>query len=169
MKTDLSINVQVNLGLTEQMAAVVNAILEQLQPRGFGRYQESAQPRGFGRYQESAQPANIEEPTPVEAPAEAKPEMPQAEAPKALTEEDIRKAMHEARQRIEGEDYREHTDSEAYKKYHRQLTAQFKNIAAELGADKPSLLPEDKRASFISSCEELKVLDDGTIGVVVPF
>lgn len=157
MKTDLSINVQVNLGLTEQMAAVVNAILEQLQPKGFGRYQESAQP------------ATIEEPKPVEAPAEAKPETAQAEAPKALTEEDIRKAMHEARQRIEGEDYKEHTDSEAYKKYHKQLTAQFKNIAAELGADKPSLLPEDKRASFISSCKELTVLDDGTIGVVVPF
>lgn len=157
MKTDLSINVQVNLGLTEQMAAVVNAILEQLQPKGFGRYQESAQPTA------------IEEPTPVEAPAEAKPETPQAEAPKALTEEDVRRAMHEARQRIEGEDYKEHTDSEAYKKYHKQLTAQFKNIAAELGADKPSLLPEDKRASFISSCGELKVLDDGTIGVIVPF
>lgn len=152
MKTDLNINVQVNIGLTEQMAAIANAILEQLEPRGFGRYQTIAQPVQ----------AN-------EQPAEQAQEQAQGKAPKALTEEDVRKAMHEARQRIEGEDYKEHTDSEAYKKYHKQLTAQFKNIAAELGAEKPSLLPEDQRASFIHSCKELTILDDGTIGVVCPF
>lgn len=152
MKTDLSINVQVNIGLTEQMAAIANAILEQLRPRGFGMYQDFVQP---------AQPVQTYEQQPVE-PA-------QEEAPKALTEEDVRRAMHEARQRIEGEDYKEHTDSDAYKKYHKQLTAQFKNIAAELGAEKPSLLPEDQRAAFIHSCKELTILDDGTIGVVVPF
>ena len=148
MKPDLSINVQVNIGLTEQMATIANAILEQLSPRGFGRYQDFVQPAQT--YEQPAEPA-------------------QEEAPKALTEEDVRRAMHEARQRIEGEDYKEHTDSEAYKKYHKQLTAQFKNIAAELGAEKPSLLPEDQRASFIHSCKELTILEDGTIGVVVPF
>lgn len=148
MKTDLSINVQVNIGLTEQMATIVKAILEQLEPKGFGRYQTIVRP-----VQANEQPAGQE----------------QEEAPKALTEEDVRKAMHEARQRIEGEDYKEHTNSEAYNKYHKQLTAQFKNIAAELGAEKPSLLPEDQRASFIHSCKELTILEDGTIGVICPF
>lgn len=157
MKTDLSINVQINLGLTEQLADIANAIIAQLRPVGFSRYQECEQP-------EAPQPN-----TTTEAPAEAKPEAEKAEAPKALTEEDIRKAMHEARQRIEGEDYKEHTDSEAYKKYHKALTAQFKNLAAELGADKPSLLLEEQRAAFIKSCGELTVLQDGTIGVVAPF
>lgn len=113
--------------------------------------------------------------TPVEAVEEA-PEAPQpapepkpfAEAPvqqpeKELTEEDIRAAMHRTRQRFEGEDYKENTDSEAYKKYHKQLTGMFKQIAAVLGADKPSALPADMRASFIAECDALIIDEKGFI------
>lgn len=88
---------------------------------------------------------------------------------KAPTMEDVRSAMHKARQRIEGENYKEQPDSEGYKKYHKQMTAAFKNISALLGADKPSALPEDKRMSFIGQCNEIIVKDDGTIGINVPF
>lgn len=88
---------------------------------------------------------------------------------KAPTMEDVRSAMHKARQRIEGENYKEQPDSEGYKKYHKQMTAAFKNISALLGADKPSALPEDKRMSFIRQCNEIIVKDDGTIGINVPF
>ena len=77
--------------------------------------------------------------------------------------------MHKTRQRIEGEDYKENTDGEAYKKYHKALTAQFKNIAALLGADKPSALPTDKIESFIKQCDELQILKDGTIGTECPY
>lgn len=108
----------------------------------------------------------------AEAPAvsvESRAEAPQTEtAPaaqpeKALTEEDIRAAMHRTRQRFEGEEYKENTDSEAYKKYHKALTGMFKQIAAMLGADKPSALPADKRAAFIAECEALTTDENGLI------
>ncbi len=163
MKTDLSISVQVNIGLTQQLETVVNAILNSVTPKGFGRYQE---PQVIAQTQ-AQEPEQTQ--TQTQTQAQEPEQEPEAEPAKVLTEEDIRKAMHQTRKRIEGEDYKEHTDSEAYQKYHKALTAQFKNIAAELGADKPSLLPAEQRASFISSCNELTVLEDGTIGVVVPF
>lgn len=84
-------------------------------------------------------------------------------APKPLTEEDIRAAMHRTRQRFEGADYKENTDSEYYKKYHRQLTSTFKGIAAFLGADKPSALPVEQRAAFIAACDELVIDENGNI------
>ena len=94
----------------------------------------------------------------------------QAEAEqKPLTAEDVRAAMHKTRQRIEGEDYKENTNGDLYKKYHKPLTAQFKNIAALLGADKPSALPSDKIANFIEQCDGLQIMEDGTIGSNCPF
>ena len=115
------------------------------------------------------QPAEMSTPTHAEP---AKAVLPAEEAPqqaKVPTMEDVRSAMHRARQRIEGENYKEQPDSEGYKKYHKQMTAAFKNISALLGADKPSALPEDKRTSFIGQCNEIIVKDDGTIGINVPF
>ena len=88
---------------------------------------------------------------------------------KPLTAEDVRAAMHATRQRIEGEDYKENTNGDLYKKYHKPLTAQFKNIAALLGAEKPSALTPDKIASFIEQCNGLQVMEDGTIGSNCPF
>ena len=86
-----------------------------------------------------------------------------------MTEEDVRAAMHQTRLRIEGEDYKENTSGELYKKYHKALSTQFKSIATFLGAEKPSLLPADKRQAFIDECAKLKVLNDGTIGNELPF
>ena len=77
--------------------------------------------------------------------------------------------MHVTRQRIEGEDYKENTNGDLYKKYHKPLTAQFKNIAALLGAEKPSALPPDKIADFIEQCNGLQIMEDGTIGSNCPF
>lgn len=216
MKTDFSINVQVNLGVTPEMVALVNAILchrptvapadeealngngqvdnkpedtttEQPQrptnKRG-GKKKETAatdkqeptKEAAGDEQQEAAanqadangeqEEAKAEDTTPPEE-GQAKA---QAEAEqKPLTAEDVRAAMHKTRQRIEGEDYKENTNGEAYKKYHKPLTAQFKNIAALLGADKPSALPPDKIASFIKQCDELLILKDGTIGSECPF
>lgn len=89
--------------------------------------------------------------------------------PRELTAEDVRAAMHRARQRIEGEDYKDNTESELYQKYHKELTRQFKNIAATLGADKPSALPEENRKSFIEQCDLLAVLENGEVGLDLPF
>lgn len=107
-------------------------------------------------------PEQEQEPEPAPEPA------PAVEAPKAYTEVDVRDAMDATRRRIEGEDY-EDKASEGRKKYHKALTEQFKMISAFLGSDKPSQLPEEKRAPFIAQCGEIVVMDDGTLGTNVPF
>ena len=220
MKADFSINVQVNLGVTPEIVALVNAILSHrptVAPNaeealgGNGQVDNKsedttpAQPqqptnkRGRKKKEEAA----ADKPEPTKEPAgdeqqeaaaneadangeqvaeqeEAKAEEAapqnegQAKAPaeaeqKPLTAEDVRAAMHKTRQRIEGEDYKENTNGEAYKKYHKPLTAQFKNIAALLGAEKPSALPPDKIANFIEQCDGLQIMEDGTIGSNFPF
>lgn len=146
MRTDFSITVQVNIGLTQGLSSLVSALLNQAPTTT--------------SVEEQAAPQQVER-TPVAV----------EEQPKqtALTEEDIRTAMHRTRQRIEGEDYKDHTDSEAYQKYHKALTVQFKTIASILGADKPSALPAEQRAAFIKECDALRVLSDGTVGNEAPF
>lgn len=220
MKTDFSINVQVNLGVTPEIVALVNAILshrptiaptaeEALDGNGQvdnkpedttpAQPQQPTNKRGRKKKEEAA----ADKPEPTKEPAGdeqqeaaaneadangeqvAKQEEAQAEdaAPqnegqakaqaeaekKPLTAEDVRAAMHKTRQCIEGEDYKENTNGEAYKKYHKPLTAQFKNIAALLGAEKPSALPPDKIADFIEQCNGLQIMEDGTIGSNCPF
>lgn len=212
MKTDFSINVQVNLGVTPELVAMVSAILahrpkklegtldnqgaqlendpEEQQPptpkeeaaaslaptTKRGRKKKDPEPPQTkekpGSEEEEAAANQAEanadgsEQQPEEQP---QPEAKQEEAAKPLTEEDVRAAMHRTRQRIEGEDYRDNVTGEKYQKYHKPLTAQFKNMAALLGSDKPSALPEDKRATFIKQCDELKIMKDGTIGTDCPF
>lgn len=205
MKTDFSINVQVNLGVTPEIVALVNAILchrptvmptaeEVLNGNGQvdnkpedttpAQPQQPTNKRGRKKKEEAA----ADKPEPTKEPAGdeqqeaaaneadangeqvAEQEEAKAEAEqKPLTAEDVRAAMHATRQRIEGEDYKENTNGDLYKKYHKPLTAQFKNIAALLGADKPSALPPDKIADFIEQCNGLQVMEDGTIGSNCPF
>lgn len=220
MKTDFSINVQVNLGVTPEIVALVNAILsyrptvaptaeealngnEQVdnKPEDATPAQPQQPTNKRGRKKKEDAAADKPEPTKESAgdeqqeaeaneadangeqvaeQEEAKAEeaapqnegqaKDQAEAEqKPLTAEDVRAAMHKTRQRIEGEDYKENTNGEAYKKYHKPLTAQFKNIAALLGAEKPSALPPDKIADFIEQCNGLQIMEDGTIGSNCPF
>lgn len=201
MKTDFSINVQVNLGVTPEIVALVNAILchrptvvptaeealngnsqvdnkpedttpaQPQQPtnkRGRKKKEEAAANEADANGEQVAEQQEANEAAPQDegqAKAQAEAETEQ----KPLTAEDVRAAMHVTRQRIEGEDYKENTNGELYKKYHKPLTAQFKNIAALLGADKPSALPSDKIADFIEQCNGLQVMEDGTIGSNCPF
>lgn len=214
MKTDFSINVQVNLGVTPEIVALVNAILchrptvvptaeealdgnsqvdnkpedttpaQPQQPtnkRGRKKKEEAAadkqdptkEPAGDEQQEAAANEADANGEQVAEqeaAPQDEGQAEAQAEAEqKPLTAEDVRAAMHVTRQRIEGEDYKENTNGDLYKKYHKPLTAQFKNIAALLGADKPSALPPDKIADFIKQCNGLQIMEDGTIGSNCPF
>lgn len=217
MKTDFNINVQVNLGVTPEIAALVNAILshrptvaptdeEALDGNGQvdnkpedttpAQPQQPTNKRGRKKKEDAAadkpeptkEPAGDEQQEAAANEADANGEQvaeqeeakaapqnegqakDQAEAEqKPLTAEDVRAAIHKTRQRIEGEDYKENTNGEAYKKYHKPLTAQFKNIAALLGAEKPSALPPDKIADFIEQCNGLQIMEDGTIGSNCPF
>jgi len=179
MKTDFDIHIHVDLGVTPEVVALVNAIIGR---QSFGQPQVTAPAASAAEPKPRRGRKNVEQPAPQvedtaqgeqqgdEAPADAPAgeapaaEQPQADqAPKELTEQDIREAMHRTRQRIEGENYKDETDGELYQKYHRQLTSQFKNIAALLGADKPSALPADKREQFIRECDDLIIGEDGTI------
>lgn len=142
MKTDFSINVQVNLGVTPEIVALVNAILchrptvvptaeealdgnnqvdnkpEDTTP---AQPQQPTNKRGRKKKEEAAadkpgptkEPAGDEQQEAAANEADAKA---QAEAEqKPLTAEDVRAAMHATRQRIEGEDYKENTNGELYK------------------------------------------------------
>lgn len=213
MKTDFSINVQVNLGVTPEIVALVNAILchrptvvptaeealdgnsqvdnkpedttpaQPQQPtnkRGRKKKEEAVadkpeptkEPAGDEQQEAAANEADANGEQVAEREEAAPQDEGQAEAQaeqKPLTAEDVRAAMHKTRQRIEGEDYKENTNGDLYKKYHKPLTAQFKNIAALLGADKPSALPPDKIANFIEQCNGLQIMEDGTIGSNYPF
>lgn len=181
MNFDLNINVQI--GVTPQLATFLTALLQNSCPATVQLpateapapepAAESEKPRRTRRAKTEtdapetpATPTEAAEEVPEpEAPAAPKPfaEAPVQQPEKELTEEDIRTAMHRTRQRFEGEDYKENTDSEAYKKYHKQLTSMFKQIAAVLGADKPSALPADRRAAFIAECDALIIGDDGNV------
>lgn len=213
MKTDFSINVQVNFGVTPEIVALVNAILchrptvvptaeealdgnsqvdnkpedttpaQPQQPtnkRGRKKKEEAVadkpeptkEPAGDEQQEAAANESDANGEQVAEQEEAAPQDEGQAEAQaeqKPLTAEDVRAAMHATRQRIEGEDYKENTNGDLYKKYHKPLTAQFKNIAALLGADKPSALPPDKIANFIEQCNGLQIMEDGTIGSNCPF
>lgn len=182
MKTDFSVNIQVNIGVTPEVVQLVTAILakqpaqivapgtvvsNEPQPEPQAAAKKTRKGKGeataeapandaAGEQQEAETPTNQPEPQP-------EPEAEAETANRELTEEDVREAMHKVRQRIEGENYKENTDSENYKKYHRVLTQTFKNISALLGSDKPSTLPADQRAAFINEINALVVNEKGEI------
>ena len=168
MRTDFSINVQVNLGVTPELEALVRAALAGRAPQT----EEEAKPLPT-RKAARAKAKPKDEPQGEEAKAEeAMPrqaEATEADKPKGLTEEDVRAAIHRARLRIEGEDYKDNTEGEAYKKYHRAITAACLNFAALLGADKPSALAPEQRQPFITMCDELAVQEGGKVGTKAPY
>ena len=186
MNFDLNINVQI--GVTPQLATFLTALL-QSRPANPAQLpaseapapeqpDESEKPRRTRRAKanafETVAPEQtgrvVKNPDAQQTADEPKPfaEAPAQQPEKELTEEDIRACMHRTRQRFEGEDYKENTDSEAYKKYHKQLTGMFKQIAAVLGADKPSALPVERRAAFIAECDALIIDENGFIAPPPP-
>ena len=185
MKTDFSINVNVSIGVTPEVVALVTSILTK-QPTAIVQAPASEQPTTEAPADEAPAPAapkrgrkakTAQAEAPTETPAnEPQPEAPAEAAPadeapaeaKELTEEDVREAMRRARVRIEGEDWETNTADEKRNTLHRQLNATFKNIAALLGSDKPSTLPADQRASFIKQCDEL-ILKNGEVTTEVPY
>lgn len=162
----IKINVSVQVGVTEELYSLLRNLLPGAKPVAAP---EPAVQQRESKTDEATQPAEVinQEPTPEPKNEEAAPA--KEEADKEYTEVDVRAAMERTRKRIEGEDYKENTSSEKYKKYHRQLTAEFKNIAAFLGSEKPSALPTSElRRNFCNRCDEL-ILEDGKITRKIPF
>lgn len=177
----IKINVSVQIGVTEELSALLAhfvkpATAPTVAAEPTQKLTEKPATRAKKeKKQEAPQPA--EAPAADEQPADIPGDMPeevfngtaQEVGAKEYTEVDVRAAMDKTRRRIEGEDYKDNTSSENYKKYHRQLTGQFKNIAALLGADKPSALPTSElRESFCKQCDELGIDNDGNIITASP-
>ena len=169
----IKINVNVQVGVTEELYSLLHNLLSGAKPV---TAPEPAVQQQESKTDEAPQPVEVINPEPTPEPkkeeATAKKAAPEPEAPaeeKEYTEVDVRAAMERTRKRIEGEDYKENTSSEKYKKYHRQLTAEFKNIAAFLGSEKPSALPTSElRKNFCDQCDEL-ILENGQITRKIPF
>lgn len=149
---EISINLNVLFDLTARMAKTLTALA--------GRQPQPAAPAvALPEPAESDKPAPAsDKPTPAPEPA------PAPTPAKELTAQDVRDAIHRTRQRFEGEDYAQNTDSEAYKKYHRALNDIFKQSAMVLaGVTKPSLLPPDKIADFMADCEAITLDENGNL------
>lgn len=164
----IKINVNVQIGVTKELFGLLSAFQHRPAPAVAAAPAES-------KPGEAAAPAEVEQPKP-EPEAKKEEAAPKAEAKKEAapakeyTEVDVRAAMERTRKRIEGDDYKENTNGEKYKKYHRQLTAEFKNIAALLGSEKPSALPSSElRETFCAQCDKLVIGEDGNITTNAPF
>lgn len=170
----IQINVQVNVGLNAELYTLLSAVLNR--PAQVAELPAAPKPNKPAKPQpkpevankptedkaETDKDASEPQPTPEPEPAQA-PEPTQTEqaGQKEYTEVDVRAAMDRTRRRIEGENYKEKTDSEGYKRWHRTLTGWFKNTAAMFGAEKPSALPDsESRAKFIACCDAVTVKND---------
>ena len=165
----IKINVNVQIGVTKELFGLLSAFQHRPAPAVAAAPAES-------KPGEAAAPAEVEQPKPEpeakkeEAAPKAEAKKEEAPANKEYTEVDVRAAMERTRKRIEGDDYKENTNGEKYKKYHRQLTAEFKNIAALLGSEKPSALPSSElRETFCAQCDKLVIGEDGNITTNAPF
>lgn len=168
----IKINVNVQIGVTKELFGLLSAFQHRSAPAVAAAPAESKPDEAAEVEQLKPETeAKKEEAAPAADPApkaEAKKEA--APANKEYTEVDVRAAMERTRKRIEGDDYKENTNGEKYKKYHRQLTAEFKNIAALLGSEKPSALPSSElRETFCAQCDELVIGEDGNITTNTPF
>lgn len=168
---EININVRVQIGVTDALCGLLSAFAKNAVP-GVVAAQPTPAPAQEKEPAEAApvQPAaEVQKPEATAVEAVPVPE-PAPEAEKELTEVDVRAAMDRTRRRIEGENYKEDTSSEGYKKWHRALTGWFKAVAALHGADKPSALPDhESRKGFIAECDQVQIKDDQLWGGDCPF
>lgn len=161
----LEIKVNVQVGVTPEVAAIVTAILNR-QPAAVEAPKPAAVPAADPEPEAPARRGRPkkEQPAAPEAPAEPaadpKPED-TGDMPDNVfypQEEDVRTAMHKCRERIEGADYKDKPSDDL----HRAVTEVFKAIANELsGQKKPSALPQELRQAFIDASRTIAKGDDG--------
>ena len=148
--------IRIELGLTSELAEFLTKLFPNDEPAaGNPETAPAPAPAPAKKSRKKAEPAP--EPAPEPKPGHAiDPTDDMQETVADPTEEDVRAAMHKTRQRIEGEDYKDDTESEGYKKYHSWLTKEFKALSKKLsGQEKPSALPPELRKAFIDGCEDI--------------
>ena len=174
----LEVKVNVQIGVTPEVASLVSAILNKPAgveaPKPAAPAAETEAPaeaaaapadrRGRPKKEQAAQAeAPAEQPAEAAAPAaDPKPEDAASEdMPDSVyfpQEEDVRTAMHKTRERIEGEDYKDKPSDDL----HRAVTDVFKAIANDLsGQKKPSALPQELRQAFIDATRTIAKGEDG--------
>ena len=162
---EFNINVHVQIGITDALFGLLSAFAKSAPAPVTVTTPAPPAPVEQTPAGVATQDPEAQAPAPVE---EAQPAAPEPQ--KEFTEVDVRAAMDRTRRRIEGENYKEDTNGEGYKKWHRVLTGQFKAIAALHGADKPSALPDHaSRAAFIAEVDELIIKDGELTGGKHPF
>ena len=174
----LEVKVNVQIGVTPEVASLVSAILNKPAgveaPKPAAPAAETEAPaeaatapaarRGRPKKEQAAQAeAPAEQPAEAAAPAaDPKPEDAASEdMPDSVyfpQEEDVRTAMHKTRERIEGKDYKDKPSDDL----HRAVTDVFKAIANDLsGQKKPSALPQELRQAFIDATRTIAKGEDG--------
>lgn len=165
MKTDL--NITISVGLTNELTGLITRLCDALEGKTFKV--ENAQHASTNTTQQiTTETKEVENEKPSTNTNGATPEKTKSKK-EINAPEEARRIMHETRQRFEGEDYKNNTQSEEYKKYHKALNVEFIRIANVLGADKPSLLTAEKIYDFQEACARLEILDDGKIGTPKAF
>ena len=161
----MEIKVKFEIGVTAQLAALLKGLVE----KGEAVQSELLEvlPAEEPKVAKVEEPKaeKVEEPK-ADKPVEAKVETAAAPSAKKVTVQDVRAAMDRARTRIEGEGYK---DLNPKHPLHNALTSEFKGIAALLGADKPSELPEEDRATFVKECDLLGEEEGKIVKFTLPF
>lgn len=170
----MTFTLNVNIGLTPQLAGFLSTLLgSQVRPTAV---EFSRQEQSVIASEDTAHQVPLPEEPAAAAVATTETTVETAEATatdtaeeREYTEADVRAAIDRARQRIEGDDWKDNPDGEGYKKWHRALTSWFKVTAALFGADRPSELPDSRsRMNFIRCCDEVEI-KDGALVEAVPF
>lgn len=178
----MDLTIKIEIGVTPELRALAESLIGARKAMPEGECEKvqqkaKAEPKAAKKaVKEEPQPQPQPQPQPEpngvnqDAPDAEKPQpQPQPQPQKATyTEEDVREAMHKCRCRIEGEDYKDNPQGEGYTKWHKNLTALFKNMSARLGYDRPSELPVELRKAFIDECADIIIGEDGLL-ISMPF
>lgn len=168
----IEINVHVKVGLADNLYGLLATLIKDVKAGAPAQPAPAVEkPATVAPPEVEAPAAEVVEPVAEAAPVDDAPAQdPEPEQPaQELTEVDVRAAMDRVRCRIEGEDWKENTSGEGYKKWHRRLNAWFKQQATFCGSEKPSTLPDhESRAAFIKTCDEVIVENDELV-IKVPF
>lgn len=168
----MELNVNVKIGLTEQLATFVGAALAAFQNRnsfGIGAVPIVATTKVKTEAETAV--ADVAENKAVNA-AQGKEEVKEVvkeNTAKALSAEDVRAAIDRARDRIEGDDWRTNRTSDRYKRYHKALNAVCCQISTAYGAAKPSGLAPEYYEKFIADCDRITIDDNGELTTPPPF
>lgn len=156
----LELNVNVKIGMTEQLAALIGAAIDAVGNRQTLTVAET----------KVDTPADIKSETDAgNAAAAAVVEKKEEKVKKAMCAEDVRAAIDRARDRIEGDDWRTNRTSDRYKRYHKALNAVCCQISTAYGAAKPSGLAPEYYEKFIADCDRIVIDDNGELTTPPPF